>query len=416
MNSKYIVLREGYDWLRVGDAEDEISTREYKNLCIYLKNNILNKSIIYDYNKIKFVNYVGIIKVDNLIIELLPKISLTNDIVKDREMLIFMLSKCNKISVNIKEIISTNIIKESLLDILAKIFSENLLRELQKGIYSEYVSEEEALSIIKGKIMLSKSISKNTFIKNKVHCKYDEFTVDNLFNIILKSAVNIVSPLVKEKSVKKKLNIIKNIMEDVPDLIISHNVIESYKLNRMNNRFLGCFTLAKLILLRFSMDKSLGKETGFSILFEMNYLYEEYVGVLLKEVFKDSNIVVSTQKKSEFLLWNILRERNEVALKPDIVVYVDDKPKIIIDTKWKSSFIDNKEVYNQGDIYQMYAYITTYLESEEAILLYPKVNTNADYSKWKITNMPNKKISICEISLESYEVSKRNLYRLITKE
>ena len=68
MNSKYIVLREGYDWLRVGDAEDEISTREYKNLCIYLKNNILNKSIIYDYNNIKFFNYVGIIKLYNFII------------------------------------------------------------------------------------------------------------------------------------------------------------------------------------------------------------------------------------------------------------------------------------------------------------------------------------------------------------
>ena len=57
MNSKYIVLREGYDWLNIGEGKNEISISEYKNLCVYLKKNIGNKSIVYDYNKIKFINY-----------------------------------------------------------------------------------------------------------------------------------------------------------------------------------------------------------------------------------------------------------------------------------------------------------------------------------------------------------------------
>ena len=92
MNSKYIVLREGYDWLNIGEGKNEISISEYKNICVYLKKNIGNKSIVYDYNKIKFINYVGIIKINNLIIEILPKISLSNDIIKDREILVFMLS------------------------------------------------------------------------------------------------------------------------------------------------------------------------------------------------------------------------------------------------------------------------------------------------------------------------------------
>ena len=37
MNSKYIVLREGYDWLNIGEGKNEISISEYKNLCVYLK-------------------------------------------------------------------------------------------------------------------------------------------------------------------------------------------------------------------------------------------------------------------------------------------------------------------------------------------------------------------------------------------
>ena len=413
MNSKYIVLREGYDWLNIGEGKNEISISEYKNLCVYLKKNIGNKSIVYDYNKIKFINYVGIIKINNLIIEILPKISLSNDIIKDREILVFMLSKCNKLSVDINELLNSNILSNSLLDILAKVFSKKLLNELQKGLYREYVSKEEALSTIKGKILISKSIKENTINKNKMNCKYDEFTEDNLFNAILKRAISVILFSIKNDDVKKELNIINNVLNDISDIYIPNNIILNYKLNRMNNRFLECFTLAKLILLNSSMDKSLGKENGFSILFEMNYLYEEYIGVLLKEVFNDTNISINTQEKSRYLLWNTLKERNEIALKPDIVIYKDNKPKVIIDTKWKSSSINNIEIYSQSDIYQMYAYITTYAECEECILLYPKFE-DISHSYWKLNqNIGDKKILISEISLESYEKSKEELFKLV---
>lgn len=413
MKTKYIILKEGYDWLSVGSEDNEVTVSEYRDLCLYLKKNIGNKSILYDYNKIKFINYVGIIKVKNLIVEILPKISLSNDIIKDREMLMFMLSKCNKLSVDIKELLNSNILNNSLLDILAKVFSKKLLNELQKGLYREYVSKEEALSMIKGKILISKSLKENTINKNKMNCKYDEFTEDNLFNAILKRAINVILFSIKNDDIKKELNIINNVFNDVSDVYIPNNIILNYKLNRMNNRFLECFTLAKLILLNSSMDKSLGKENGFSILFEMNYLYEEYIGVLLKEVFNDTNISINTQEKSRYLLWNTLKERNEIALKPDIVIYKDNKPKVIIDTKWKRSSIDNRETYSQSDIYQMYAYITTYTECEECILLYPR-EENISHSEWRLNqNIGDKRISISEISLESYETSKKELFNLV---
>ena len=413
MKTKYIILKEGYDWLSVGSGDNEITASEYRELCLYLKKNLGNKSILYDYNKIKIINYVGIIKVNNLIIEILPKISLSNDVIKDREMLIFMLSKCKKLSVNIDEILNSNILNNSLLDILAKVFSKKLLSELQKGLYKEYVSKEETLGIIRGKILISKSIKENTINKNKMSCKYNEFTEDNLFNAILKRSVNVILLSINNDNVKKELNIINNILKDVSDIYISNNIILNYKLNRMNNRFLECFTLAKLILLNSSMDKSLGKENGFSILFEMNYLYEEYIGVLLREVFYYSNIKVNTQEKYKYLLWNALKEKNEIGLKPDIVIYKDNKPKVIIDTKWKSSSINNREIYSQSDIYQMYAYITTYTECEECILLYPK-DEDISHSKWQLNNnIGDKKISIYEISLESYSESKKELFKLV---
>ncbi len=204
--------------------------------------------------------YVGIISVGNLVLEILPKISLTKDAIKDREILMFMLSKCNKLSVDIKEMLNTNIIKQSLIDILAKIFTQKLLKELRKGMYFEYISKEDFLNKIKGKIMIIRNAKINGTNKVNVYCKYDEFTENNLFNSILKRAANFISTLVKDNGVNKELNIIRNMLLDVDDIYIPPNALNTYRLNRKNERFTEAFTLAKLILSNTTMDKSSGKE------------------------------------------------------------------------------------------------------------------------------------------------------------
>ncbi|MBS5937607.1 hypothetical protein [Clostridium sp.] len=414
MKTKYIVLREAYDWLSVGSSITELTIIEFNSVCNYLKNRNLNNAAQYGFNKIKFINYVGIISVGNLVIEILPKISITNDIVKDRKMLMFMLSKCNKVSVKINEILETNIVNQSLLDILAKVFTKKVLLELQKGMYLEYVTQENSLNKIKGKVMLTQNAKTNYINKSKVYCRYDEFTENNIFNSILLRTTNFLLPVINRSFVKKDLNIIKSILSDVEDVYIPINILKNYKLNKKNERFKEAFILAKLILNNSTMNKSSGKENGFSILFEMNYLYEEYIGILLKEAIEDKTIAVNTQEKSKYLLFNKNAERNEIALKPDIVIYKNNKPRIIIDTKWKSASIDGREVYSQSDIYQMYAYITTYTECEKCILLYPRINGEVVHSIWELNNnIGDKEIIVKEVSLENYSETKTELLKLL---
>ncbi|WP_278600989.1 McrC family protein, partial [Clostridium tertium] len=275
MKTKYIVVREAYDWLSVGSSITELTSIEFNSVCNYLKTRNLTNAVRYGFNRIKFINYVGIISVGNLVIEILPKISITNDIVKDRKMLMFMLSKCNKISVNINEAIETSIVSQSLLDILAKIFTKKFLLELQKGLYLEYVTQEDSLNKIKGKVMLTQNAKVNYINKSKVYCRYDEFTENNTFNSILLRTTNLLLSVINNSNVKKELNIIKSILNDVDDIYIPLAMLENYKLNKNNERFKEAFILAKLILNNSTMNKSIGRENGFSILFEMNYLYEE---------------------------------------------------------------------------------------------------------------------------------------------
>lgn len=162
-------------------------------------------------------------------------------------------------------------------------------------------------------------------------------------------------------------------------------------------------------------DNSKGRDLGFTLLFEMNYLYEEYIGVVLKEmVSEEKDLFISTQEKSKYLLYNENRERHEIALKPDIVVYKEGIPKVIIDTKWKRGTGNGKEHYNQGDVYQMYAYVTSYGECEKCVLLYPRAEEEELSMNWKVNGAEEKRILMRTVDLRSLERTRESLLSAVT--
>lgn len=412
MSKKYITLREGFDYLYVGEGENKVTEREFQSLSKYIEDSLSSQLVVLGYKKLKFINYVGVIALDNLVIEILPKISLSGEVLEDRKVLLFMLSKCRKINIKTLDFIGSNLKNNPLIDIMGEIFYRDLSRELQRGIYSEYVSVENSIGNIKGKLLVTKHSKVNRFNKNKAYCAYDEFTEDNFFNRILKKALSYLLREVRNERLKSNLRVLDRSFEEVSDKFINKHALNRYKLNRRNERFKNSFELAKMILNGSMGDNSKGKEFGFTLLFEMNYLYEEYIGVVLKEVISEENIFVSTQEKAKYLLYNKKRKREEIALKPDIVIYKDENPKIIIDTKWKKGSRNGKENYSQGDVYQMYAYITSYKECEKCVLLYPKEEDEGNII-WNLKGYQDKKIFMRSVDLSSYERTKESLKDII---
>ena len=91
MSKKYITLREGFDYLYVGEGENKVTEREFQSLSKYIEDNLSFQLVVFGYKKLKFINYVGVIALDNLVIEILPKISLSGEVLEDRKVLLFML-------------------------------------------------------------------------------------------------------------------------------------------------------------------------------------------------------------------------------------------------------------------------------------------------------------------------------------
>lgn len=157
-----------------------------------------------------------------------------------------------------------------------------------------------------------------------------------------------------------------------------------------------------MILQGYSSIGNKGADKSFAILFEMNDVYEKYIANLLR--MNLDKYTIHPQHNKYKLLKNEKTDKDIFSLKPDIVIKVDNKEKIIIDTKWKKLNENiNRHGVKREDFYQMYAYLTRYKESKTAILLYPNNyddEKNNDFlQSWYLEHNKDKKIRVYTIDL-----------------
>lgn len=384
--SKYICIREAYDWISVGNNENELLESEFSELIKYLENkkdNFDSGIIEVKYKRLRVINYVGVISLSSVTLEILPKISLSGNMEKDREVLLQMLSKCNKLPFSINESMSLNLKNYDLIDLLAKFFLKHLQNQVNKGIYFEYINKEENLNLIKGKLLLNDHIRINYADKVKAYCRFDEYSENNFLNNVFKQVCMLILCKVNNDEVKNDTKRLISIFCDVNLEYIDKNKLINYKFHRQNNRFKEAYEFAKLILLNMTMENSVGNDNAFSMLFEINTLYEEYIGNIVSQIWNSQDRYTLLQDKSKYLLNNINTNRGNFNIKPDIVLSdKHEKFDIIIDTKWKSA----GSKIGSSDIYQMYAYITRYVKAKKCILLYPFNNDmkKREYIKWQL--------------------------------
>lgn len=413
--NKYICIREAFDWIGIGTKSDQVTYKEYNLLQKYLEDNINSDKEIIEtrYKKFRFINYVGILNIGNITIEILPKISLSDDKNKDKKILLQMLSKCTDLDLNLDKSIDSKIQNYNLLELLANKYIDSLLKEINRGFHFEYIDKEENLNVIRGKLLLNKHIKHNYADKVKAFCGYSEYSSDNLLNQILKLAcIRVLNKVYNITIINKTKKTIFD-LSNVSIININKEMLERIKLNRHNKRFSQCLELAKFILLNVANESSVGNSSGFSMLFEMNLLYEKYIGKLVKEIWKEKNKKVLLQDKSKYLLLNTKNNRKNFNLKPDIVLCENNIHKLIIDTKWKAIEYNSKVSYRESDIYQMYAYITSYKEAKRVILLYPHLTEDKEYPNWELLNYEGKFIEVETVRLDEYKNTINDLENII---
>lgn len=377
-SNKTIIITE-YQFLQTKD-KNGIGYINEKTF-IELENFILKNESIAQYLKITMKrpfgkvlqaqNYVGIIQTKSgITIEILPKIADVEEEKKEKEILIKMLKTLKKSpfkNFNTANLKSTNM---PLLEIFISMFLEELSKLIKKGIKSDYISKSENLKFMKGKLKVSEQIKQNYIHRERFFMEYSEFSNGRIENRLIKTTLKFLYSKSKSNSNKKRIREFLFVFDEIK---ISHNIkvdFDKIKINRQIKDYEQTLLWCKTFLLENSFSPYKGREIAFALLFDMNLLFESYVGNYLKKKGLD----VTLQDNKHHLAY--LKGQGKFKLKPDIVINSKKNKNIVIaDTKWK--ILSEDKTYNgvsQADMYQLYAYGTKYSNCENMYLIYPKSN------------------------------------------
>jgi len=309
-------------------------------------------------------NYVGVIQTKNgTTIEILPKIQNKNEEELKKLFLKMLKTLRNSPFKNFnKAHLKTD--KMPLFEIFISMFLDELDKLIKKGIKKDYISKEDNLNFLKGKLKIKEQIRKNFIHKEKFFCEYDEYLSDRVENRIIKTALKF---LYKKSKLNKNQKRIREFLFIFDDVSISKNIkadFENINLNRLMKDYNNVLLWAKIFLLNESFSNYRGKHIAFALLFDMNKLFESYVYYVLRKQYKN----IRFQDKKHYLIYNE-QKKGQYKLVPDIVINIDNGT-IIMDTKWK--ILNQEKDINQSDLYQMYAYATKYKNCKKIYLVYPK--------------------------------------------
>ncbi len=312
---------------------------------------LLHKYFKLDWNILKSQQYCGILNFEDKDYYLLPKISENND-EQNLDIFIYMLMYAYDIKLENEEIASCKNEKHNILEVFIQLFAQRLFKEFGRGIYKEYVTEQDNLTTLRGKYLINENLKCN-HVKNKIYCEYDEFSMNNMLNQFFLFALKSLLPYTKNKKLLKQCELALDEVE------YKQFDINSIKINfhRLNLRYRASFEFALLLLNKFIPLFAKNKKS-FAFLFDTNMLFERFVGKMIKKL-EPSTLLQSCDSYGDLIL------------KPDIIV-----KDLIIDTKYKK--LGAKNEIKRDDKFQMFVYGKNY-DIKNTMLLYPKHLEHFDY-------------------------------------
>ena len=202
-----------------------------------------------------------------------------------------------------------------------------------------------------------------------------------MLNQVFRLAVDRLQRITRDTQNRQMLADLESWLQPVrlPDAVKLCRLGSNY-FNRLNERFLPAFELARLLLEGLTVKLLAGGQRAFAFVFDMDRLFEQFIAsflqtysrLILPEEWRDLPIEVKGGISKKHLVLPMPQPENPMfLLQPDILLGLPSQHNLIIDTKNKA--LPRSQSYRavaESDAYQMLAYATQY-HCRSILLLYP---------------------------------------------
>lgn len=248
-------------------------------------------------------------------------------------------------------------------DLMTEILIAGISQQLKRGLGRAYIEQMEDIPVIRGRVNITESVKRQTMINRKLSCVYDDFSVNNSKNRIIKSTALLLLRADVAKQRKSRLRKLLVYFDKV-ELIDLRTVDWNIHYDRNNQTYRMLISICYLVVKGLLQTQADGKTKIMDFLDDqqMYHLYEKFILEYYKKEYSyittnASKIKWQLDDGMDYMLPNLLS---------DITLEYDNKV-LIIDAKYYSHIMQNryeKETIRSANMFQIF----TYVKNKEAEL------------------------------------------------
>ena len=253
-------------------------------------------------------------------------------------------------------------------DALALALGAAARRAFSRGLLHGYITEEEALYTVRGRIRFDEQLRRRFGVSLPVEVRYDEFTDDVLPNRLVKAAAGRLGMMqLRSHGARRGLGWIAGMLDNVSFVEFRPDSVPEVPVDRLNEHYAGVVALSRLILRHGAFESGRGDVRASGFLMDMNVVFQEFVTAALREKLGVSGSVFCSDKQLTGTRRIHLAEEGRVNLEPDLTWWDGRDCLFVGDAKYKH--IDERAP--NADLYQLLAYATA-LDLPGGLLVYAK--------------------------------------------
>jgi len=301
-------------------------------------------------------------------------------------------------------------------DLWAYLFGLHVRDELRRGQVRDYISYEDDLFVVRGRIQLSRQLSRFGDRLDRVACRWDEYSPDIPLLRLLKCAARLLHRRTHHVGTVGLLSDCLLMLDEVQDVSPSVALMQNERplWARAHARLRPHFELARWILRELGPQTASGQHATWTFFVNMNDVFESFVGAALQDRFSGQ---VECQQTLGHLISAPSKRHSQIA---DYVLKSADGVALG-DAKWKlaqqaaTGGEDGEEesigtanatlLINPADIRQLTTYAELYRQAkgervQNLMLFYPAIGLDQSFF-WKAWNGAD--LSLIPVALTGWQ-------------
>ena len=306
-------------------------------------------------------------------------------------------------------------------ELFAEILSRGISNQIKRGLGKEYISRQEALSTLKGRLNISESIKTQTIIRKQMICSYDDFSVNSYMNRIIKSTMFLLIKSDISKKRKKKLKKLCVFFSDV-DVLDVNSINWNIRYNRNNQTYRMLISICYFTINGLLQTQTDGTTRLMDFLDEQR-MYRLYEKFILEYYRKEYPMITVNASQISWQLDDGYDYEMLPVMQSDIMLTFNEKV-LIIDAKYYSHSLQyqyDQYTIHSNNLYQIFTYVKNKEEELKnqphevsGMLLYAK--TDEDIYPDNEYKMSGNLISVRTLDLDvDFSVIKKQLDNVVVK-